>query len=74
MFSELDLMHPLGFTPKASVFNPELNPDGQTLSRIKVDVAAATAVSAPILLKSRGVRSALPPNVRADVALRVWLA
>jgi len=77
MFSQLDLNHPLGFTPKSEVceatqilisymtlyekcvltpytsqfFNPEHNPDGQKLTRIKINVEIGSAVSSPLLLK-----------------------
>ena len=59
MFSELDLLNPLGFAPKAGVYNPELNPDGQTLSRIDVNIVDGTAISTPLLIESRGVSGSL---------------
>jgi len=39
-------------TPYTSqFFNPEHNPDGQNLTRIKINVEVGSAISSPLLLK-----------------------
>jgi hypothetical protein len=52
MFADMQLGNPLGFVPNSRSFNPELNADGQTLTRVCIDVAAQRASCRPLLLRS----------------------
>ncbi len=60
MFSDMQLGNPLGFMPNSRNFNPELNADGQTLTRVCIDVAAKRASCWPLLLRSSQHRDPMP--------------
>jgi carotenoid cleavage dioxygenase-like enzyme len=49
LFRDLDLTSPFGWTANSSFFNCELHPDGQTLTRIQVNLTSNRAVGAQLL-------------------------